>query len=252
MATENPRPEKVAVVDEVRERLSTTEAAMLTEYRGLDVAAMGELRSAIRQAGGEYKIYKNTLVRFAAAELGLEIEELLIGPTAIAFVGQRPDGSSGDAASLAKALRDFAKDNDNLVIKGGVLDDRPLSLDEISALADLPSRDQLFAEFAGAMESMYQDFAGLLDAKLREFAYALQEHLDNQGGADAAEPESGDGDAPDEVVETEATAAAEADDDDTETEAAASGEEGAEEPEETADTGDDDNATAEDGESEES
>ena len=139
MATENPRPEKVAVVDEVRERLSSTEAAVLTEYRGLDVPAMAALRTAVREAGGDYKIYKNTLVRFAASELGLEIEDLLVGPTAIAFVGERPDGSSGDAASLAKALRDFANDNDNLVIKGGLLDSQPLSLDEITALADLPS-----------------------------------------------------------------------------------------------------------------
>ena len=88
---DNPRPEKVAVVDEVRERFESAEAALLTEYRGLDVAAMAELRRALRAAGGEYKIYKNTLVRFAARDLGLEIEDLLTGPTAIAFV----DGDAG-------------------------------------------------------------------------------------------------------------------------------------------------------------
>ncbi|MDH4170150.1 MAG: 50S ribosomal protein L10, partial [Acidimicrobiia bacterium] len=202
MATENPRPEKVAVVQEVRQRLSDTEAAVLTEYRGLDVPAMAELRNAVRAAGGDYKIYKNTLVRFAAAELGLDIEELLVGPTAIAFVGERPDGTAGDAASLAKALRDFAKDNEHLVIKGGILDAQRLSLDEITALADLPSRDQLFAQFAGAMESMYQDFAGLLDAKLREFSYALQEFLDNDG------PQGGPGEAPAEPADDAAAEAA--------------------------------------------
>ncbi len=86
---ENPRPEKVAVVDEVRERFSASSAALLTEYRGLDVAQMAALRRSLREAGGSYKIYKNTLVRFAARDLGLEIEDLLTGPTAIAFVRRR-------------------------------------------------------------------------------------------------------------------------------------------------------------------
>ncbi len=101
------RAEKAAVVDEVRERLSSTEAVVLTEYRGLDVPALAELRRALRDAGGEYRIYKNTLVRFAVQELDLDLEDLLTGPTAIAFVGERADGSAGDPVSLAKALREF-------------------------------------------------------------------------------------------------------------------------------------------------
>ena len=105
---EDPRPEKVAVVDEVRERFTSSSAALLTEYRGLDVSALGKLRRALRDAGGDYKVYKNTLVRFAARDAGLEIDELLTGPTAIAFVGERPDGELGDAVMVAKALRDFA------------------------------------------------------------------------------------------------------------------------------------------------
>src|SRR3546814_2164047 len=88
---DNPRTEKVAVVDEVRERFDASSAALLTEYRGLDVAAIGALRQALRAAGGEYKVYKNTLVRFAARDLGLELEELLTGPTAIAFITERPE-----------------------------------------------------------------------------------------------------------------------------------------------------------------
>ncbi len=101
---ENPRPEKVAVVDEVRERFSQSDAAVLTEYRGLNVADISALRRSLRTAGGDYKIYKNTLVRFAARDLGLEIEDLLTGPTAIAFV-------DGDPVAVAKALRDFARTN---------------------------------------------------------------------------------------------------------------------------------------------
>ncbi len=84
---DDPRPEKVAVVDEVREKLSGADAAILTEYRGLKVGELAELRKNLRGAGGEYKVYKNTLVRFAARDLGLaELDELLTGPTAIAFV----------------------------------------------------------------------------------------------------------------------------------------------------------------------
>ena len=107
----DPRPEKVAVVDELKQKFADTDGTILTEYRGLDVSAMAKLRNALRQAGGEYKIYKNTLVRIAARDAGLEIEDLLVGPTALAFVGERPDGSDGDVAAVAKALREFAKTN---------------------------------------------------------------------------------------------------------------------------------------------
>src|SRR5438445_11585442 len=109
---DNPRPEKVAVVDEVREKLSASDAAVLTEYRGLNVAAISALRRSLREAGGEYKIYKNTLVRFAARDLRHEIDELLTGPTAIAFI-------DGDAAPDATALPDLATTNPALVVKGG-------------------------------------------------------------------------------------------------------------------------------------
>jgi len=194
-----PREDKVAVVTEVKDKLDAADGVVLTEYRGLDVPAMAELRKSLTPAGGEYKIYKNTLVKIAAAELGLELDELLVGPTALAFVGEKPDGSSADAAAVAKALRDFSKTNDSLVIKGGVLDGKALSTDEIKALADLPSREVLFAEFAGAMEYMLGDFAGVLDNKLREFVYALQELVDKGG------PESVTGVAPAEASADDAT-----------------------------------------------
>jgi large subunit ribosomal protein L10 len=188
---ENPRPEKVAVVEEVRERLDSTSAALLTEYRGLDVAAIGELRRALRQAGGDYKIYKNTLVRFAARELGLELEDLLVGPTAIAFITEKPDGTPGDAVDVAKALRDFARTNPSLVVKGGVLGTKPLSADEAKALADVEPREVLLAKLAGALAAPMVQCAGLLEALPRNFAYGLQALIDQQGGAPetpAAEP----------------------------------------------------------------
>jgi large subunit ribosomal protein L10 len=182
---ENPRPEKVAVVDEVRERFSSSSAALLTEYRGLDVSALGELRRALRDAGGDYKIYKNTLVRFAAREAGLEIEDLLTGPTAIAFVTERPDGEPGDAVMVAKALRDFARTYPALVVKGGVMDDASLSADDARALADVEPRDVLLAKFAGALAAPMQQFAGLLEALPRNFAYGLSALIDKGGAAPA-------------------------------------------------------------------
>jgi large subunit ribosomal protein L10 len=173
---ENPRAEKVAVVDEVRERLSSAGAAVLTEYRGLNVSAISQLRRQLREAGGEYKIYKNTLVRFAARDLGLEIEELLTGPTAITFV-------EGDAAAVAKALRDYARTNPSLVVKGGLLGTKPLSSDQIRSLAELPSREVLLSQLAGAMAAPMQQFAGLLQALPRNLAYGLKALLDERGGA---------------------------------------------------------------------
>ncbi|HEX5365816.1 MAG TPA: 50S ribosomal protein L10 [Acidimicrobiales bacterium] len=183
---ENPRPEKVAVVDEVRERFTRSGAALLTEYRGLDVAALAALRRALREAGGEYKVYKNTLVRFAAREAGLDIEGLLTGPTAIAFVGDRPDGAPGDAVLVAKALRDFSRTYPALVVKGGIMDERPLSAEDAAALADIEPREVLLARLAGALAAPMQQFAGLLQALPRNLAYGLAALIDKGGATDSA------------------------------------------------------------------
>ncbi len=176
---ENPRPEKVAVVDEVRERFSRSDAAVLTEYRGLNVADISALRRSLRTAGGDYKIYKNTLVRFAARDLGLEIEDLLTGPTAIAFV-------DGDPVAVAKALRDFARTHEQLVVKGGVLGDKLLSAEDTRALADVAPREELLARLAGAMAAPMVQFAGLLEALPRNFAYGLAALIEQQGGVPEA------------------------------------------------------------------
>ena len=181
----DPRPDKVAVVDEVREKFDSTDGALLTEYRGLDVPALASLRKELRAAGGEYKIYKNTLVRIAARERDLDLDELLTGPTAIAFVGEKEDGSPGDAAAVAKALKEFAKGNDKLVLKGGVLDGAALTADDIKALAELPSREVLLSQIAGLLQAPLAEFVGLLDAVPREFSYALQALIDEGGAGEA-------------------------------------------------------------------
>jgi large subunit ribosomal protein L10 len=205
----DPRPEKVAVVDEVRERLDAADAAVLTDYRGIDVAAMAELRRALTAAGGEFKIYKNTLVRFAVRELGLDIEDLLTGPTAIAFVPPKEDGTPGDAVTVAKALKDFAKTNEHLVLKGGLLGDKTLTADEISALADVAPREVLLARLAGGMAAPMVHFAGLLKAVPSSFAYALSALIEAGGGPDAPAPEPVAAAEPEPEPEPEAEAPAE-------------------------------------------
>jgi large subunit ribosomal protein L10 len=182
---DDPRPEKVAIVAEVREKLSGADATVLTEYRGLNVSQMAALRAALRTAGGELKVYKNTLVRFAARDLGLEIDDLLEGPTAVAFASA-VDGGPADPVGVAKALRKYAGENDALVIKGGVLGARRMSADDVKALADIPPREQLLAELAGLMQAPMQQFVNLLDAVPRDFAYALNALIDKQESGAAA------------------------------------------------------------------
>ena len=208
----DPRSEKVAVVAEVRDRLTRSDAALLTEYRGLDVPAMAELRRSLRTVGGEYKIYKNTLVRLAVREMGLEIDDLLTGPTAIAFVVESPDGAPGDAAAVAKALRDYSRTRGELVLKGGVLAGRTLDAEGLRALADLPPRPVLLAQVAGAFAAPLAKLAGLLGALPRNFAYGLQALIDRAPPAaePAAVPETTDEAEPEPAAdEAEPEAAAE-------------------------------------------
>jgi len=179
---ENPRPEKVAVVAEVRERLDTAEAAILTEYRGLTVADLATLRQSLQAAGGDYKIYKNTLVKLAIAGGRHEaLGALLQGPTAIAFV-------TGEVSAVAKALRDYARTSPNLVVKGGMHGEGVLSAQDLTALADLPSRDVLLAQLAGAFAAPMRQLAGLMQALPRNLAYGLSALLDQRGGAPAEAP----------------------------------------------------------------
>jgi large subunit ribosomal protein L10 len=179
---ENPRPEKVAVVDEVRQRFADSSAALLTEYRGLDVAALAQLRRALREVGSDYKVYKNTLVRFAVRDAGLDVEDVLVGPTAIAFIRDRPDGAPADPVVVAKALRDFARTNPALVVKGGVMGGASLTAAEARALAEVEPREVLLSRLAGGLAAPMQGFASLLQALPRNFAYGLKALID-QGGA---------------------------------------------------------------------
>ena len=165
---------KSAVIDDITTRLQTAGASMLTEYRGLTVTDLAQLRAALRPASTDYKVYKNTLARRAAAQAGFaDVAELLEGPVAIAFV--RPEG---DAVTAAKALRDFAKTNPNLVVKGGMLGPRVLTVKDVEALADVPPRDVILARLAGGFQAPLVKAAGLFQAFTRNFAYGLKALID--------------------------------------------------------------------------
>jgi large subunit ribosomal protein L10 len=177
------RPEKVSVVDEVKAKVDSTSTAVVTEYRGMTVAEISTLRRQLRSLDADYKVFKNTLVRRAIQGTSVEpMGEFLEGPTAIAFV-------QGDVSAVAKALRDYAKATPTLKVKGGVVDGRALSLKDLNALADLPSRDVLLAMFAGLLASPMRTMAGLLKAVPQNFAYGLSALIDSKGGPQAAPKE---------------------------------------------------------------
>jgi large subunit ribosomal protein L10 len=160
------RPDKGDAVAELTESFSSSTAAVLTEYRGLTVKQLKELRTALG-ADTTYAVVKNTLTKIAADNAGVEgLDELLAGPTAVAFVG-------GDPVTAAKALRDFAKANPALVLKGGVMDGKALTAAEITKLADLESREVLLAKLAGAMKASLTQAVYLFAAPLSQAARAV-------------------------------------------------------------------------------
>jgi len=168
------RPEKVAAVAEIRERLTESDAAVLTEYRGLKVSELAELRGALRPAGTDFKIFKNTLARRAAEEAGLaELVPMLEGPTAIAFV-------KGDAVIAAKALRDFGKTNAALVVKGGLLGTNVLGAAVVTALADVAPREVLLARLAGGFQAPLVKAASLFSVFTRNMAYGVKALIDQR------------------------------------------------------------------------
>src|SRR3954468_2484112 len=173
-----PNTEKVGAVADIVERFNESSATVITEYRGLTVKQVTELRQAL---GSEatYAVVKNTLTRRAAAEAGVSIDDsLLVGPTAIAFV-------TGDPVTAAKGLRDFAKAHPLLVIKGGVLEGRALSAAEVAQIADLESREVLLAKIAGVLKALPTRAAGLFQAPLSQVA-RLAKALEDKPPAGAA------------------------------------------------------------------
>jgi large subunit ribosomal protein L10 len=165
------RADKATAVADIAEQFRDSTATVITEYRGLSVANLAELRRSLAPSA-TYSVAKNTLIRRAASEAGIEgLDELFVGPTAIAFV-------SGEAVDAAKAIKTFAKEHKALVIKGGYMDGRALTVAEVERIADLESREVLLAKLAGAMKANLSKAAGLFNApasQIARLAAALQE-----------------------------------------------------------------------------
>lgn len=177
------RPDKVAAVEEIADRFRGASASVVAEYSGLSVAQLTQLRRALG-ADATFRIAKNTLVKRAAENAGvIGLDDWLAGPTAIAFV-------TGEPVDAAKAIKNFAKDNKGLVIKGGYMDGRTLTGIEVEQLADLESREVLLAKLAGAMKGNLAKAAGLFNAPASQVARLAQALIDKQSEGAAAEPEA--------------------------------------------------------------
>ena len=180
------KTDKVAAVAELEKQFESSNGAVLTEYRGLSVKQLKQLRRSLGD-NATYAVVKNRLTQIAAKRAGIEsFDDLLVGPTAIAFV-------SGDPVEVAKGLRDFAKENKELVIKGGVLEGSALDADQINKLADLESREVILSKLAGAMQASLSQAAALFQAPLSQAARlteALRSKVESEGGAEAPADES--------------------------------------------------------------
>ena len=176
------KADKATAVADIAEQFTDSTATLITEYRGLTVANLAELRRSLA-GSATYAVAKNTLIKRAASQAGIEgLDELFAGPTAIAFV-------TGEPVDAAKAIKKFAKDNKALVIKGGYMDGHPLTVAEVERIADLESRDVLLAKLAGAMKGNLAKAAGLFSApasQVARLAAALQEKKASEPAAAAA------------------------------------------------------------------
>lgn len=194
---------KATAVADIAEQFKSSTATVVTEYRGLTVANLAELRRSLSGAA-TYTVAKNTLVKRAATEAGIEgLDELFAGPTAIAFV-------TGEPVDAAKAIKKFAKDHKALIIKGGYMDGHPLSVSEVERIADLESREVLLAKLAGAMKGNMAKAAGLFNAPASQMARLAQALLEKKPAvAEAAAPSEAPAAAePETAPESEAAAEA--------------------------------------------
>ncbi|MFF0547190.1 50S ribosomal protein L10 [Nocardia thailandica] len=173
------KPEKVTAVAEIAEQFKASTATVVTEYRGLSVGKLTELRRALGE-GSTYSVAKNTLVKLAAAEAGVTgLDELFVGPTAITFI-------QGEPVDAAKAIKQFAKDNKALIIKGGYMDGKALSVAEVERIADLDSREVLLAKLAGAFKAKPAQAAGLFNAPASQVARLAQALLEKRQASEGA------------------------------------------------------------------
>jgi large subunit ribosomal protein L10 len=181
------RSEKERVVEQLAERLRTTETLMVADYRGLTMPEIDELRSRLLEAGARFTVVKNTLTKLAAEQAGTtDVLQLIEGPTAIAFLE-----AEGDPVAVAKVLNETARAHDVLVIRGGVLEGAIVGDAEIKRLATLPATDVLRAQLVGALSAPMATIVGVFSAPMRDFVGVLQARIDQleaEGEAAVAEP----------------------------------------------------------------
>lgn len=172
-----PTAEKAALVAEIKDRFVSASGVIMADYRGLTVKQMQALRAKLREAGGDLKVYKNTLTQIAVRELALpSMDELLEGPTVLAF-------AVNDPVPVAKALSDFAKESKVLELKGGFVDGSVISAEQVQALASLPSRDVLVAQVMGLLVSPIRGFMSMCNAPASAFARAVKAVADQKAAA---------------------------------------------------------------------
>ena len=180
--TIEPADAKVELVTELRELVRLTKAAILTDYRGLSVAELTDLRKKLRAVDGEYRVVKNTLFKLAAGGSMpvAEMNELLAGPTAIGF-------AKGDPVAVAKIMLDYAREHKAMSVKAGVMDGRVLTTAQVEALSNTPPREVLISMMLGSLQSPISGFVGTLNGIISNFVFTLQAIADKQdGGAEAA------------------------------------------------------------------
>ena len=185
-----PRPEKVQAVSDIREGLEGARAVFLTEYRGLSVQAVQDLRASLRESGAEYRVVKMTLAKLAAGDAGIEgLDEYLSGPTALAF-------ANNDPVSTAKALKDFSKDHEVFVLKVGYLSGNILSPEEVSKLAEIEPREVLLGRIAGGAKAPFFKAAGMFASFNRSAASMFSQLLDKKESGEFGAGEAGEASLP--------------------------------------------------------
>ena len=170
---------KKVIVEEIKDKVEKAQGVVLVDYRGLNVAELTELRRNYKEAGVDYKVYKNTMMRFAFKDAGFEeFNEYLVGPNALVFGFEDP-------VQPAKITEEFAKEHDNLEIKAGIVDGKIIGIEEIKELASLPSREVLIAQTLGGLNAPIAGFANVLQGTVRNLVYALSAIREQQEGQEA-------------------------------------------------------------------
>jgi len=177
-----PTPEKQAIIDEIKGKLSSAQIAILTDFQGLKVAEMTELRKLLQKADIDYKVYKNTLIGLAAKELGIiGLDKYLVGPTALAF------SKKDDLATPSKVLKDFGAKHQHLKVKAGILSNKAINADDVNALVNLPPKEFIISMVLGGMQAPIMKLLGVLQAPLRDLASVLKNLADKRGAGESTD-----------------------------------------------------------------